>query len=554
MERLAWVFDLIDKVSNPAKTAGSALSQLQAQLKAVQNTTGKAQGGLTGVGGSIKALDGLLKGIGNPLEAAFGPLPGISAAAGVATGAMHMLLGVVVALSVALGAGAAALVNFGIEQTKFQENTIQSFRMLSGLKGQAAQDSAEGLFQRAIQFGQYSPLDTRQSVETFQRLRSSFTQKQTETLYAGLSDLVSMSGTGDAGGKALVTALSQIKAAGSLKGQDLMQVLNVSGLAGIGRLQIGAEVAKLKKVSTEAGAQMLEGGILKSDEAIVAILNAIRTKTGAELGQYSIDQANNLGGAIINLKGRFEELFLTVRNLSDLPGIGYLKDAINGLSDALKTTSASGKSLQSAVVGAFNAILTTVAGDPLFGGDRLAQTVESAAVAFQQFGAVVQVGLSGVLGLVDGLAEGLGLGKEFMGGPFDPAKVVVLAEKFRTMGESIGSFAAMVFNFFKPIITFFDQLLSGEWLAGLNSVLKVANAIASPLSALTNFSAEGLAGIFGPAEAAPAVQNSTRTATQANNITVNMNGTAGGSDPEAAGRTVGQAVANQISSSLQMLK
>ena len=295
-------------------------------------------------------------------------------------------------------------------------------------------------------------------------------------------------------------------------------------------MQLGEQVGKLKKVSAAAGAQMLEGGILKADEAILAILNAVREKTGMALGKYAADQADNLSGAIINLKGRFEELFLTTRNLAELPGVGLLKELINGLSEALKTTSASGQRLQESVVGAFDAILRTVAGDRLFDGERMVQTVDSLSTAIQQLGAVVQVSLSGIFGLVDGLIVGLGLGKEFMGGPFDPAKVVVVAERFRALGETIGGLAAKVINFFKPVMDFLDRLMNGETLGALTLATKGANMALNPLASIASGIGESL---FGPAEplAAGASDNSK---TQTNNITVNLTGSQAQADVDRA--------------------
>ena len=527
MERLRWVFELIDKMSGPASKAGTSLGNLGGALGRTtqagtyfDSNVGKWRNGLGQFTGAAQGSLGAVGALKSGFEAVG------SAISSMATYLTGMVL--------ALGVATTAFVGLGIEQTKFQENTLMSFKVMSGLglTGDASNKYAQNKLMRGVAFAQYTPLDTKEALVNSKKLASNFTDKQSEDISALGGDLMTL-GLSKDNIQHMMLAFNQIKAAGVLRGQDMLQIDSSIGEV-ISRENLGAAIGKMKGVDAKTGASMLGGGTLTSDEFFQALFKATLTKTGMkQAGELSARQSgNSLTGSISNLTGRADEIFLTAGNLSKLTGVRQLKAAIDSTSDALNTmngqerrVSGSGRMLQDSVVGAFDKILQVVAGDELFQGDRPQKMVESLAVGFGMLGDVVTVVAKGVLGFVDGITTGLGLGKEFMGGPFDPNKVANLGEMFRNLGKTLGEMAAKFLKTFEPVISFIDKMTSADFTpTGLaktlgGGLLDLGKAgmmgMVDPLGITSGIANS----IFGSAPQTSAGADNSKT--QTNNVTIN---------------------------------
>lgn len=465
METLSWIFSLQDRLSGPASKMSGSLQAVQARLgglsKALSGTDSKA---LASAGPWVR-LTGSVNGSLTAFGEVIGAMVPIGAVAGIAAAGVLSIVAAVGALDVALVKGGLGLAKFGLEQVQFQENSVIALSALSGIKDKGAADAkGNELFGRSVSFAQLTPFDTKSTVTTMKTLLSQYKQDDAETIFAAVSDAVTLSGGGGQQAMQLATAFKKATNGQHFSGEALREIELYASEAGATTMNISAELAEQLHVPQEQALKLIETGRVDSRQGLLAVLNAIRTKTGQELGGATRTAKGSVTQLLSNLEDRFEELFLTQQKLASMPGVVAFKSVLKNLGDVLDTSNASGKELQKTVLGIFNDSL--VQSLQSFTGDdglkKMQGLLHDASVAVDHLGDALHVAMGFNGGLISGLASGLGLGQDLFSGPFDQKKVAALSAEFETMGKSIGSAVGHLVR----LLGYVDKLVDASTLLG----------------------------------------------------------------------------------------
>lgn len=302
-ETLSWVYRLIDGVTGPARTMKNSLDSLGDALGKSEKSMLKAE--VAGVGLS-KVID---------------------------------LVG-----AAARGAAGAGLDfgKFALDALSFKESTLASFEIMLGTKKEA-----EDMFNMAAGFGRLTPFETEDVVNSFKSLLAAgFSKQEVPIVFQAVGDVAALNGMDKNIMGQLSTAFSQIKGAGKLMGQDLMQVVNAASGAGVGRGAIFESIAKMLKVRPADVSDLMSEGKIASDVAIKAIMNTIRERVSrGDVGAAMLRQSTTLAGLFSTLKSAPMDAFLAM-NLDNLPGFTAFKRFIGDFVAMLDPTSLTGGRLR----------------------------------------------------------------------------------------------------------------------------------------------------------------------------------------------------------------
>jgi hypothetical protein len=267
---------------------------------------------------------------------------------GVALGAVAALAGIATAFA-GVGYSAAAAV---IEVAAFRESSLVALTAVLG-----SSQAAGRQFRNAVTVANQTPLDTRDVIAQTQSFAvAGFGEREIAPLIAASADLGAAFGQRSSEGFAL--ALSQIRSAGRLQGQELLQLSN----ANVSRSAILDSIARQMNLGQgEVGRRAAQTAItqrrVSSGVGEQAALDAVRGRLdgGGALGTFARQQSETLTGAISNARNAIFNLLIGI-DFGNVPGIVAFKNVLLQVTSALQTGSPAATRLRAGITGAANAV------------------------------------------------------------------------------------------------------------------------------------------------------------------------------------------------------
>lgn len=472
-----------DAVSAPARRARDSLKAYRSELRRAQQSAAR-DAARAQRDAARAAAQNARRMQENTRLLAQGTRTGLGLLGGLAVGAASALAGVVSSFG-EVGLAAARSV---VEVAAFRESSLVALGAVLG-----SSQAAGRQFRNAIAIANQTPLDTQEIVaQTAAFAVAGFQEREIAPLVAASADLGAAFGQRSSEGFAF--ALAQIRAAGQLQGQELLQLQN----ANVSREAVLASIARQLNLGTgEAGTRAALNAIrqrrVNSSVGIQAALDAVRTRLdgGRDLGSFARDQAGTLTGALSNARNAIFNLIVGM-DLGNLPGIRTFKDTLIAVTGALGAGGPAAAQLQEGIAGAANAV------GGLFG--RLF-SVENIVGAFGMVGRAVQSIASfasaawpvvrafvGALG--PGFMAGVAplravLGSLLSGGPPSARTLMLITVAARGVGSAVGFAAGAIAPFLAGVgllatgVAAVWGTLAGLVAAGITSVRTMFTSVGS---------------------------------------------------------------------------
>lgn len=268
--------------------------------------------------------------------------------ASVAAGAAAALAGVAVGFA-GIGLAAAGAV---IEVAAFRESSLTALEAVLGSSGAAGRQ-----FRNAITVANQTPLDTQDVIRQTQSFAvAGFGEREIAPLIAASADLGAAFGQRSSEGFAL--ALSQIRATGTLQGQELLQLTN----ANVSRMAVLDSIARQMNlgqgdVGRRAAMTAISQRRVSSGVGEQAALDAVRGRLdqGGQLGSFARRQSETLTGALSNARNAVFNLLVGI-DFANVPGLVAFKNVLLQITGALQSGSPAAAALRQGVMGAANAV------------------------------------------------------------------------------------------------------------------------------------------------------------------------------------------------------
>jgi len=382
MEKLRWVFELIDRVTSPAGRIDKALEQ-------VNTAMGRVRGG-------SQALQNTFGGFGGPI--------------GIAVGALQLMGGALLDLGV--GFAKAAIGGMG-----FKERTIGAFTSMTG-----SADHAGRLYDQAVKFAAVSPFSNRQVAgQLKQAMGAGFSERQSMDLMAGLSDVALVGGGGAQAMEGMMRQIAQAKAIGKFQGQDLNAIMSWGAGSGFNSGALFEVLGKSRGVDPGKVRDMLSSGAITADEGIKAMLAVIgKYVSKGELGAATLRLSSTLDGVLERISSAPDNLWDTID--IDSTGFKQVTGFLGSMSSTLEKMLAKGGPLQSMFQGLVNKV-----------GGFLSKFTEADMLAM--FDKLV----AGITAFGDGLGPGLDQAKDlFAWMTSADGKAIGFADTMKTLGKAVG--------------------------------------------------------------------------------------------------------------------
>lgn len=415
------------------------------------------------------------------------------------TAALSTILDMVTAAtSLATRLGLATL-----EMIGFREASLATLRGMARddrgqrLTGAAASRQASEQYRWAAQFARETPLDAGQVID-LQRQTSAagFFGGRNRDVVQAAADVGAFNLNDPTASNRFLLGLQQLNNASTVRIQDLRQTAQAASLNENDLLRsIAAQQGATKRAGESDAAynarvqrMQREGQLRGGDNAVQAILAAIRERNGGELGTEARRSGGTLMGTLSNLRGLPLDFIATsIENIENLPGIRALKTFLNDFVAAFTGTGKTAQRLQQLFAGIVNEASAFVAS---FGGKDGAEGLISRAVdLFEEWAPLVRdvVGAfstSAFAGFREGLEPLLelvrGMGQDGPG-------VVAMA---RTIGREFGRLLAFGVRLTARLGEFVAMMVTGlpDLIAWLEHAAEVAarvdDAIPAPFRSL----------------------------------------------------------------------
>lgn len=388
-EKLTWIFEMIDRASNPLGKISKGLTKFDRQM---QNAGGAMKGFEKQSSGASDAFAGW----------------GMSA------------LGAVKDVGLAVVGMAAAGGKFALESFAFKENTMAAFKTM--LK---SDEAARRVMNSAIQFAAETPFSTEEVVSSYQKLLTAgFKEVDLKKIMMNVGDVGAAFGP-DAMAST-IRAFAQIKAKGKFQGEEMMQLAEAGVSTGAVYDALGKKFGKTR----DQIQKMISAGKIGANEGIDAVMQSITDGiSGGKSGSLMAAKANTISGLMSTLSSKPFEFMIALDEQSMLKPI---KEFITTLTAVLSPETDTGKRIV--------AILQTVgdAVSSIFGGTGDADAM---AKAIGKVLDVVEPLTKMLIGFGTGFftSMGKGLGPLFEKlGAMSPEKLDRMVKAFIFMGEAIG--------------------------------------------------------------------------------------------------------------------
>lgn len=220
---IKWVFEMIDKISGPAKSAGASLGDMiqvtHSALAAVQ------------------------------------------------------LIG-----QAAIGAG--QMIASGLEPAISREKSLGAFEQLLG-----SAEKARDMYAQAVKFAAATPYETAQVVQSYkQLLTAQFSEEEVPVALNIIGDAASMSEAPQEALDTIIQQLGQMKSIGRASMEDLQPIFQAAMISQAGYMQ---NVAELYGTTIESARELQSGGKVSADVATFAVLKTMMDKTGGNMERAS---------------------------------------------------------------------------------------------------------------------------------------------------------------------------------------------------------------------------------------------------------------------------
>lgn len=480
-ETLNWRLRLRDAVSAPARRARDSLRAYRAELRRTQQQAARDAARAQRDAARAAAQNARRMQENTRLLAA-GTRQGLGMLGGLAVGAASALAGVVGSFA-EVGVAAARSV---VEIAAFRESSLVALEAVLG-----SSQAAGRQFRNAITIANQTPLDTQDIIQqTAAFAVAGFAEREIQPLVAASADLGAAFGQQSQEGFAY--ALAQIRAAGQLQGQELLQLQN----ANVSREAVLASIARQLNLGTgEAGnraaLQAIRQRRVNSSVGIQAALDAVQTRLdrGRALGSFARDQANTLTGALSNARNAIFNLIVGM-DLGNLPGIRTFKDTLIAVTNALQEGSPAAAMLRGAVAGAANAVGGLFG--RLFSVENITAGFGMVARAVQAIGRFATTAWPVVQAFVAALGPGFMAGiaplrslfaSLLSGGPPSAQTMLVITTAARGIGSALGFAAGAAVTFVTGLgvlaagITALWGTIGGLVAAGITSVRTMFTSI-----------------------------------------------------------------------------
>jgi hypothetical protein len=387
---LQWYFELIDRVTSPARRMEQSLNAVTSAAKKADRSTNSAS--LLQFGTAIRTVFGsgmegafykgasklastferidkvipldVIKTVGPSLLSAAGSV--VSIAGSVVVGVAEGVAVTVGAVAVAAGTLTALGLHFAAESAEFKRNTLFGLQTMLG----TAADAREVLGE----LESYAR-DTAMGKDAFvgfahQLLGAGFQRDELKFFLGALSDIQAANGGDIAAANVLMSQLTRIKSLDKVQSRELFAF----GSIGLSSDKIFAALAQQRNITLRQAKALFDSGDLNSKEALDTILTAIRTNlSGGTLGALGLKyEEGSLRAQLQHLKDAAGDLFENVntRPLTDF--LGRLNAAMAG-----GGTERIGAAINRAF-GAFASFFDRLTGGDLLGAiDKLANAFTS---------------------------------------------------------------------------------------------------------------------------------------------------------------------------------
>lgn len=325
------VVRLKDQVSGPARQAAASVDGLTRAATKL-NKAGKLVDAQTG---RFVSLGGAADGAGGSAGDLIKNITGIGG--GVAIGTL--VAGAIEGIGRAALAAAASVVRLAASFAQgvlsaggFRERAIIAFDALSKGAKTGAADLAKV---RQLAFEMGAPFeDTAESIMKLRKM--GFAAAEAENLFKSMQDMRGVGATMEETKRAIV-AITQIKSAGKLQGDELNQLAE----AGVGASEVYKQLGKILGKTVPEVIKMKEAGKIDSDTAIKGIMAAIAETTGSkkpgELGKKIANET--LGGLLEKLKN-FGGIAMDTIAEKVAPAFMKLKPILDDIMNALQSPEA----------------------------------------------------------------------------------------------------------------------------------------------------------------------------------------------------------------------
>lgn len=413
---------------------------------------------------------------------------GVALLGGIAAAAATAVAGI----TIAFGGLVARLAESVVQIAAFRESSLTALRVVLG-----SSEAAGRSFRNAMRIANETPLDTADVIRQQQALAvAGFNEREITPLLAASADLGSA--FGDRAAEGFSFAVAQIRAAGRLQGQELLQLQN----ANVSRQAILESIARQLNLGTgqrgiDAAQRAIRDRRVTDNVGIQAALDAVRTRLagGGQLGAFAQAQSRTIAGAISNLRNAGFNLVASI-DFDRIPAVQKLKDLVVELTGALGSASGAGRRAQALIGAGLNATVNTIRAVVSFGRTALPIVLPLVRALGGGLLQGLRIGFTPLLAVLRQLAGG--------GGP-SAQTLQVLAFLARGLGTAFGLAAAAVSTLLLAIgsIASVTTVAFGA-LVGLvgNIIPQVTGAFARIGAAISEGIAMGIRSVAGAPRAA----------------------------------------------------
>ncbi len=327
MNRLRWIFEIVDRMSGPAAKATRAIDGLNRSMQTATATTARNDSATRSASsGGISSLIG-------KLGLAAAAYRGLQAAAGAA-------MGVVEAMA----------------QRQSQE---RGFRMITG-----SQEEAERVLARSAQLADMLGMNVGEIRQQMQGLMGSGVgEDQAVRLTQAFADLSSL--TPNLPIENLQRALTQMRGKGRVMAEELRgQFLEPAGAAGITQAALFEQIAPMLNIRPDqVNAAMEQGRILPEmfETAFLQVVANMSRRGGGEglVGEMAANAAQGLGGQLARLQDLPNRIFTAMADESSVAGQA-LKRLLSQINAVFDPTTPGGQEMIATLVNGLTAMLAAV--------------------------------------------------------------------------------------------------------------------------------------------------------------------------------------------------
>lgn len=350
-EPLRWLFEVQNRISGPAKAAGRDLAKLRGRLGETQKALDNLNRARGPVGGGLdrSSLPRSLDMSSSALRQIQGRTQGVAANMGFIRANALLVVGAVLAVGRGLQEVAALVARIARGTAElvahFTEAVVQAgmlrSRALFGLERILGSPSqAREALGAARDLSEFLGTDLHETVSSLQTLMAQgFGAGEARTFFQAMADMKAVNPAANIEGMTL--AISQIRSAGMLRGQELNQLVNAGVNRGALMESIGRRLnltGDREDVSRRVAALMAQGQI-SSDVTMQGILDTIQNATGREIGGATREFSTTLPGLFMRLQQAPARFFDAIAESSE-GAFGTLREMLSDVVSLLDPASA----------------------------------------------------------------------------------------------------------------------------------------------------------------------------------------------------------------------